>query len=143
MPPAVSRMLTQEIASESAKSACVTWRAQPPFWMRLEALLKEAQFCGRPPTSVAGGDTADGNWLARAGFCGPGSLRLRGFWALIAPCGGRSGLPKVCALTLAAAPASKPPAADAASRARRENDTIFVASGSQGRGPDVRASCET
>src|SRR5690349_8623718 len=122
MPPAVSRMLTPEIVSERAKSAWVTWRAQPPFWMRLEALLNDAQFCGRPPTSVAGGDTASGNWPAIAGFCGPGSLRLRGFWAaLIAPWGGRSGLPKVCALTLAAAPASKPPAADAASRARREN----------------------
>src|SRR5438309_12082496 len=64
-----------------------------------------------------------------AGFCGPGSVMLRGFWALIAPCGGRSGLPKVCAFTRAAAPASRPPAADAASRARRDNDTIWLASG--------------
>src|SRR5882757_7022900 len=126
MPPAVSRMLTPEISSEMAKSACVTWRAQPPFWMRRGELLNDAQFCCRPPTSVAGGDTADGNWPAIAGFCGPGSTKLRGFWALIAPCGGRSGLPKVCAFTLAAAPASKPPAADAASRARRENDTISL-----------------
>jgi len=83
-----------------------------------------------------------GKLPAMTGFCGPGSTRLRGFWALIAPCGGRSGLPKVCAFTLVAAPASKPPAADAANRARRENDTILVASGSQERRPDGRASRE-
>jgi len=35
-------MLTPEISSEIAKSACVTWRAQPPFWMRFGALLNEA-----------------------------------------------------------------------------------------------------
>src|SRR6266404_420725 len=92
--------------------------------MRLGALLNDAQFIGRLPTSVAGGATDAGNWLAMPGFCGPGSARLRGFCALMAPCAGRSGLPKVWALTLEAAPASKPPAADAASSARRDRDTI-------------------
>jgi hypothetical protein len=46
------------------------------------------------PTSVGGGENADGNWSLMAGFCGPGSVVLRRFVALIAPCGGSSGLPK-------------------------------------------------
>src|SRR5215813_8859858 len=107
MPPEVSRMLTPEISSEMAKSACVTWRAQPPFWMRRGALLKDDHAIGMPPTSVGGGETADGNWLARAGFWGPGSRMLCGL-ALMAPCGGRSGFPKVCAAALVAAPATEP-----------------------------------
>src|SRR5882724_12945868 len=77
MPPAVSRMLTPDISFEIAKSSTVTWRAQPPFWTRFGALLKEAQSIGMPPTSVAGGNCADGNWLPMAGLCGPGSARLR------------------------------------------------------------------
>jgi hypothetical protein len=48
-------------------------------------------------TSVAGGDDAAGNWSAIAGLCGPGSVRLAGFFALTAPCGGRSGLPNEAA----------------------------------------------
>jgi hypothetical protein len=46
---------------EIGKSACVTCRAQPPFWIRRGAVLNEAQICGMPPTSVAGGENADGN----------------------------------------------------------------------------------
>jgi len=46
------------------------------------------------PTSVGGGENADGNWSLMAGFCGPGSVMLLGFVALIAPWGGSSGLPK-------------------------------------------------
>src|ERR1700756_2612461 len=111
MPPAVSRMLTPEMASEIAKSACVTWRAQPPFWMRRGALLNDAQNCGRSPTSVGGGLCAAGNWLARAGLWGPGSVVLAGFAALIAPCGGASGLPKEPARAVAAAGISAPVAA--------------------------------
>src|SRR5712691_6853447 len=55
MPPAVSRMLTPDISFEIAKSSTVTWRAQPPFWTRFGALLKDAQSIGMPPTSVADG----------------------------------------------------------------------------------------
>src|SRR5580704_1855835 len=75
--------------------------------MRLGALLNDAQNCGRSPTSVGGGDCAAGNWVANAGFCGPGSVTLSRFLALIAPCGGSSGLPKdagravVAAVTIA------------------------------------------
>jgi hypothetical protein len=43
---------------------------------------------GMLPMSVEGGDFAEGNWLAMAGLCGPGSVMLAGFSALIAPCGG-------------------------------------------------------
>src|SRR6476659_8762699 len=93
MPPAVSRMLTPEMVSATANDSCVTWRAQPPFWMRRGALLNDAQLSGMLPTSVGGGENADGNWLLIAGFCGPGSVMLLGFVALIAPCGGSSGLP--------------------------------------------------
>src|SRR5262245_6466503 len=117
MPPADRRMLTPAISFEMAKSATVTWRAQPPFWMRLEAVLNEDQFSGRPPTSVGGGDCTSGNCLARSVFCGPGSVRLLGLLALTAPCAGSSGLPNVaaCAEPTTAAPADK------ASMSRREN----------------------
>src|SRR5258705_10850320 len=122
MPPAVSRMLTPEIVFEIAKSACVTWRAQPPFWTRFGALLNDAQSIGMPPTSVAGGDFAEGNWLLIASLCGPGSFRLPGPLALTAPCGGWSGLPKEAAC---AAPAViTAPAADTASISRLENMII-------------------
>src|SRR6516225_2588014 len=57
---------------------------------------------GMSPTSVAGGDPAEGNWLASAGLRGPGSVTLAGLVALMAPCGGSSGLPKVAAWALAA-----------------------------------------
>src|SRR5260221_13316454 len=81
------------MVSEIWKSACVTGRAQPPFWIRFGALLKDAQNCGISPTSVAGGDDAAGNWSASTGLCGPGSVRLAGFFAFTAPCGGWSGVP--------------------------------------------------
>jgi hypothetical protein len=107
------------IVSEIAKSACVTWRAQPPFWIRFGALLNEAQSMGMPPTSVAGGDCAEGNWLPMARLCGPGSVRLPGLLALIAPCDGWSGLPKEAAL--AALAVITAPAADTASTSRLED----------------------
>src|SRR5258705_1604657 len=66
--------------------------------MRRGALLKEAQFICRPPTSVGGGENADGNWSRMAGFCGPGSVMLLGFLALMAPCGGSFALPKAISL---------------------------------------------
>src|SRR5580692_11125662 len=125
MPPAVRRMFTPEISSEIAKSAWVTWRAHPPFWMRRGALLNDDHGICMPPTSVAGGDVAEGNWLARAGFCGPGSTTLAGFVALIAPCGGRSGLPKLCACAFVAA-AARVPAAVAPRRPRRDMGFIGV-----------------
>src|SRR5260370_29772214 len=62
--------------------------------MRRGALLNDAQLSGMLPTSVAGGENAPGNWSLMAGFCGPGSVMLLGFLALIAPCGGLFGLPK-------------------------------------------------
>ena len=62
--------------------------------MRRGALLNDAQLSGMLPTSVAGGENAEGNWSLMAGFCGPGSVMLLGFLALIAPCGGSFGLPK-------------------------------------------------
>src|SRR6476646_7860310 len=107
MPPAVSRMLTPVMVSEIAKSFCVTWRAQPPFWTRFGALLNEAQSIGMPPTSVAGGVWAEGNWLPMASLCGPGSLRFPGALALTEPYAGWSGLPKErqCA-AVATAPAA-------------------------------------
>src|SRR3981189_3260233 len=119
MPPAVNRMLTPVIVFEIAKSSCVTWRAQPPFCTRFGALLKEAQSIGMPPTSVAGGDCAEGNWLPMASLCGPGSLRVPRALALIAPCGGWSGLPKEAAL--AALAVLTAPAAEPANTSRLEN----------------------
>src|SRR5919204_1986923 len=87
--------------------------------MRFGALLKEAQSIGMPPTSVAGGGFAEGNWLPIASLCGPGSLRFPGALALIAPCGGSSGLPKEAAC--AAFAVITAPAADTASISRLEN----------------------
>src|SRR6478736_1930700 len=128
MPPAVSRILTPEMVSATANDSCVTWRAQPPFWMRRGALLNDAQLSGMLPTSVGGGENAPGNWSRIAGFCGPGSLMLLGFLALIAPCGGSFGLPKLISLFTGAAPAVvmlaaviAPPTAVAASMSRLEN----------------------
>ena len=93
--------------------------------MRRGALLKDAQLSGMSPTSVAGGENADGNWSLIAGFCGPGSVMLLGFVALIAPCGGSFGLPKeiaafsgaALAVVMAAAVAT-PPRAVAVSMSR-------------------------
>src|SRR5215468_314011 len=74
--------------------------------MRRGALLKVAQLSGMPPTSVGGGENADGNWSLIAGFCGPGSVMLLGLVALTAPCGGSSGLPKEIAAFSGAAAAA-------------------------------------
>src|SRR5258708_24572244 len=96
--------------------------------MRFGALLNEAQGNGMLPTSVAGGDCGEGNWLAMAGFCGPGSVMLAGvFLALIAPCGGSSGVPKdwACAAWTTAA-ATEPPAVTAR-RLRGESASMKVA----------------
>src|ERR1700722_3320468 len=112
-------MLTPDISLEIAKSSTVTWRAQPPFWTRFGALLNEAQSIGIPPTSVAGGNCAEGNCLLSASFCGPGSARFPGALALIAPCGGWSGLPKEAAR--AAFAVTIAPAAETASISRLEN----------------------
>jgi hypothetical protein len=54
MPPADRCMFTPEIVDEILKSDCVTWRAQPPFWARLDAMLNEFRDIGMPPTSVGG-----------------------------------------------------------------------------------------
>src|SRR5258708_34884702 len=102
-------MLTPETASEIAKSAWVTSRAQPPFWIRFGALLNDPQNSGMSPTSVAGGFWNEGNWLASGGFCGPGSDRPAR-WALTAPRAGGSGLPHEAARA-AGATAAPPPAA--------------------------------
>ncbi len=94
--------------------------------MRRGALLNDAQLNGMLPTSVAGGENAPGNWSLMARFCGPGSLMLLGFLALIAPCGGSFGLPKVIftgaafAVVIVAA-VTTPPAAVAANMSRLEN----------------------
>ena len=91
-------------------------------------LLNDAQLSGMLPTSVAGGENAAGNWSLMAGFCGPGSVMLLGFFALIAPCGGSFGLPKVISLFTGAAFAVvifaaviAPPTAVAANMFRLEN----------------------
>src|SRR3954466_739713 len=97
--------------------------------MRRGALLNDAQLSGMLPTSVAGGENAPGNWSLIAGFCGPGSLMLLGFLALMAPCGGSFGLPKLISLFAGAAASAvvivaaviSPPAAVAANMSRLEN----------------------
>src|ERR1700758_1127885 len=100
--------------------------------MRRGALLNDAQVSGMSPTSVGGGENADGNWSLIAGFCGPGSLMLRGFLALIAPCGGSFGLPKLISLftgvitgsafaPVIVAAVTTPPTAVAANMSRLEN----------------------
>src|SRR5271163_4828694 len=74
--------------------------------MRRGALLNDAQVSGMLPTSVGGGENAAGNWSLIAGFCGPGSTALLGFLALIAPCGGSFGLPKLISLLIGVASAA-------------------------------------
>src|ERR1700726_340121 len=93
--------------------------------MRRGALLNEAQLSGMLPTSVAGGENAAGNWSLMAGFCGPGSLMLRGFLALIAPCGGSLGLPKAISLFtgVASAVVIVPAVIAPADRSRRQHVT--------------------
>src|SRR5712692_6078738 len=89
--------------------------------MRRGALLNVAQLSGMPPTSVGGGENADGNWSLMARLCGPGSVMLLGFVALIAPCGGSSGLPKETAAFSGAAVAAVA-TTPAASRTLRGSD---------------------
>src|SRR6266550_2816980 len=134
-PPAISRMLTPAMVSEIWKSACVTCRAQPPFWIRFGALLNDAQNCGRSPTSVAGGDDAAGNWSASTGLCGPGSVTLAGFAALTAPCGGSSGLPNAAARASAErTDAAASPAAPAPNRLRLVTSTTAISTKHQVKG---------
>src|SRR5580700_577916 len=125
-PPAVSRMLTPAIVSEIWKSNCVTCRAQPPFWIRFGALLNDAQNCGRSLTSVGGGEDAAGNRSASAALCGPGSVRLAGFVALTAPCGGSSGLPNEAACAVERTDAAASPPAPAPNRPRLVISTITI-----------------
>src|ERR1700751_4777973 len=87
--------------------------------MRRGEGLNEDQTCGLLPTSVAGGENADWSCLLIAGSCGPGSTALAGFLALIAPCGGSSGLPKVAAAATVVDIAA--PAAAVARTSRLEN----------------------
>jgi chromate transport protein ChrA len=97
--------------------------------MRRGALLNDAQLSGMLPTSVAGGENAPGNWSLMAGLCGPGSVMLLGFLALIAPWGGSFGLPKVISLftgvsasaVVIVAAVITPPTAVAANMSRLEN----------------------
>src|ERR1700756_2217396 len=100
--------------------------------MRRGALLNDAQLSGMLPTSVGGGENAAGNWSLITGFCGPGSLTLLGFLALIAPCGGSFGFPKLISLftgvaggeafaVVIVAAVTTPPTAVAASMSRLEN----------------------
>src|SRR6202007_2157106 len=105
--------------------------------MRRGALLNDAQVSGMLPTSVGGGENAAGNWSLIAGFCGPGSVMLLGFLALIAPCGGSFGLPKLISLftgvaasaVVIAAAVTSPPAAVAASMSRLENMVLHLSLG--------------
>src|SRR6267378_3984138 len=102
--------------------------------MRRGALLNDAQLNGMLPTSVGGGENAPGNWSLMAGFCGPGSLMLLGFLALIAPCGGSFGLPKVISLFTGVAfavvmvAAATPPAAVAAANMSRLENIVYHSS---------------
>jgi hypothetical protein len=74
------------------------------------------------PTSVAGGEYADGSSFLIAGSCAPGSVMLDGFLALIAPCGGLSGLPNEAA---AAAVADIATPAEAVTRTSRRDNIFF------------------
>src|SRR5258705_4553541 len=105
--------------------------------MRRGALLNDAQLSGMLPTSVGGGENADGNWSLIAGFCGPGSMTLLGFLALIAPCGGSFGLPKLMSLftgvaasaVVIVAAVTTPPTAVAANISRLENMVVAPPAG--------------
>ncbi len=113
-------MLTPEISVEIAKSDCVTWRPQPPSWMRRGARLNEDQNCGELPTSVGGGVRKEGSVPASAGSLGPWMASVAGSVTLAAPCGGWSGLPKVAAVAAVTAMAA-PPVAVVARMWRRES----------------------
>src|SRR5260221_13607532 len=118
MPPGPRRMLTPETASEMAKSACVTCRAQPPFWIRLYAVLNDPQNSGMSPTSVGGGLWNGGNWLSSVGVFGPGSDRPAGL-AVTEPSARASGLPNE-APWAAVATTAPPPAPPNAGMSLRE-----------------------
>ena len=87
--------------------------------MRFGELLNDAHVRPMPPMSVGGGDCADGNCAPIAVFCGPGSVTPL---ALMAPCGGWSGLPNEaeCAAVVTA------PAAETASTSRLENMVVTL-----------------
>src|SRR5262249_33767967 len=130
MPPGPRRMLTPETALAIGKSALVNWRAQPPLWMRVCALFKEAQNCDNSPTPVAGGLTASENCNGSAGLRGHGSVRAPGL-LLTAPSGGSSGFPNAAACAEPAA-SSAPPAAATASMSRRDRKLVAPLSGRSG-----------
>src|SRR5258706_16277192 len=79
-PPGPRRMLTPEIVVEILKSSWVICRADPPFWIRLGARLNEAQYCGMPLTSVAGGVGKAGSLSVRVGSWRPGAVET--FWGV-------------------------------------------------------------
>src|ERR1700747_413675 len=91
--------------------------------MRLGARLNEAQTCGMPLTSVAGGLRKLGSKPASPESCGPGSVNALGLVTLTAPSGGRSGLPRPPAARAAVVSAANPPAA---SIARRETFVLII-----------------
>src|ERR1700757_1333717 len=91
--------------------------------MRLGARLNEAQTCGMPLTSVAGGVRKLGSKPASPESCGPGSVNALGLVTLTAPSGGRSGFPKPPAARAAAVSAANPPVA---SIARRESFALII-----------------
>src|SRR3984893_6318852 len=93
--------------------------------MRRGALLNDAQVSGMLPVSVGGGENAAGNWSLIAGFCGPGSVTLAGFLALIAPCGGSSGLPKEAAAAAVVDIAAPAAAVAAVARTSRLENMAF------------------
>ena len=93
--------------------------------MRRGAKLNEAQNTGMLPTSVGGGSRKAGIVSASPVSCGPGIVSVLGLVTLTAPCGGRSGLPKLAARTTVA-PIAAPPAAVAASTPRRDSSFMII-----------------
>src|ERR1700730_12230448 len=85
--------------------------------------------------SVAGGSWKFGNWLASAGFFGPGSSRLVRLFPLILPSGGESGLPNVPADAAADTPSAAAEAA-APSRISRRDKLVMDVSPIYGLGYD-------
>src|ERR1700683_2091113 len=67
MPPGSRYMFTPETSSESAKSFCVTSRAQPPACWRRGEMLNEDQKNGCVLTSVVGALIWLGHWLSITG----------------------------------------------------------------------------
>src|ERR1700751_769642 len=96
--------------------------------MRLGIRLKDAQNCGMPLTSVAGGLRKLGSKPARPGSCVPGSVKALGLVPLTAPSAGRSGLPKPPAARAAAVSVANPPAARIVRRERFALIMLFTIS---------------